>query len=70
MGVVAGKLGRQLICVSMADDLPAVVARWCEERGLSDGARVKVQATLQSRLDEALAQAMQKAAGEEELDMV
>ncbi len=44
MGIVLGELGRQIIRVSMADDLPAVVAAWCEERGLSDAARCKVRA--------------------------
>jgi hypothetical protein len=42
MGIVLGELGRQIICVSLADDLPVVVATWCEERGLSDDARCKV----------------------------
>ena len=70
MGVVLGKLGRQLICVSMADDLPGVVRQWCEERGLSETARAKVEQTLQTRLDEALAQALQEASEKENRDMV
>ena len=57
LGIQLGKLGRQVVRVSMADDLPGVVRRWCGERQLSDAARQKIEQNLQTRLDEALAQA-------------
>jgi len=62
MGVVLGKtLGRQVISVTLADDVPRRVAEWCAERNLSAGAQAKVTKELQSRLDSALAQAYQDA---------
>jgi len=62
MGVVLGKtLGRQVISVSLADDLQQTVAAWCAERSLSAGAQAKIIKELTSRLDASLAQAYQDA---------
>jgi len=62
MGVVLGKtLGRQVISVSLADDLPTAVAEWCAARNLAAGAQSKIFKELTSRLDAALAQAYQDA---------
>ena len=65
MGIVLGTRGRQMIEVSLADDLPAVVAAWCAKHELSAEAGQKVQASLQTRLDEALAKAFAEAAENE-----
>ena len=62
MGVVI-KGERQVLEVSMEDDLSSVVANWCQQRGLAPAAKQKVEKELQSRLDQALAVAMMEAEG-------
>ena len=60
MGVQIGKDGaRDVISVSLADDLEEVTAQWCASRNVSEKARVKVISALRTRLDEALAKAYQ-----------
>lgn len=61
MGVVLGTRGRQVISVSLADDLPREVAAWCSLHGLPSAAQAKIEKELQSRLDAALAHAYAEA---------
>lgn len=64
MGIVLGKtLGRQVIEVTMADDLQKKVGAWCAARGLRPEAQAKIEKELQSRLDESLARAIQEQEG-------
>ena len=61
MGIKVGKEGqRDVIEVSLADDLEALTAQWCAARGVSEKARAKVVSALRTRLDEALALAYQE----------
>ena len=56
MGIVlAGE--RHVLNVSLADDLEAISAAWCAERGLPEKTRGKIAAQLMQRLDASLAQA-------------
>ena len=61
MGIQIGRHGgaRDVISVSLADDLEAVATEWCAARGVSAKAKAKVVLQLQSRLDSALALAWQ-----------
>ena len=61
MGVVLGDKGRQVITVSMAEDMPRKVFEWCAAHGLADRARLKIEAELRTRLDGALAAAYAEA---------
>ena len=61
MGVQIGKEGaRDMIVVSLADDVEAVATEWCAARGISEKAKSKVVISLRTRLDAALAQAYQE----------
>ena len=62
MGIVLGG-ERHVLVVSLADDLEAVAASWCAERGLPEKVQLKIVPQLQTRLDAALAQAYQEREG-------